>query len=62
MLQRAKDELGGHYRIFETVVRESVRFKESPIAGQSILAYAKTSDGTKAYRSLAEEIDHATPS
>jgi chromosome partitioning protein len=62
MLQRAKDELGDHYRVFETVVRESVRFKESPIAGQSILAYARSSDGAKAYRSLAEEIDHATPS
>jgi chromosome partitioning protein len=62
MLQRAKDELGGRYRVFDTVVRESVRFKESPIAGQSILAYAHASEGAKAYRSLAEEIDHATPS
>ena len=62
MLQRAKDELGDRYRVFDTVVRESVRFKESPIAGQSILAYAKGSDGAKAYRALAEEIDHATTS
>jgi chromosome partitioning protein len=62
MLKRAKDELGGRYRVFDTVVRESVRFKESPIAGQSILAYAHASEGAKAYRSLAEEIDHATPS
>src|SRR5579859_7374282 len=62
MLQRAKDELGDQYRVFDTVVRESVRFKESPIAGQSILAYARTSDGSRAYRSLAEEIDNATPS
>ena len=62
MLKRAKDELGEQYRVFDVVVRESVRFKESPIAGQSILAYANTSDGAKAYRSLAEEIDHATPS
>ena len=62
MLQRAKDELGGNYRIFKTIVRESVRFKESPIAGKSILEYARTSDGAKAYRSLAEEVDHAASS
>jgi chromosome partitioning protein len=59
MLQRAKDELGGTYRIFDTVVRESVRFKESPIVGQSILAYAKSSEGARAYRDLAEEIEDA---
>ncbi len=62
ILQRAKDELGSQVRIFDTVVRESVRFKESPIVSQSINSYAKNSEGAKAYRSLAEEIDHATPS
>lgn len=61
MLQRAKADLGAEYRVFDTVVRESVRFKESPIVGQSILTYARTSDGARAYRSLAEELDHATP-
>lgn len=61
MLQRAQAELGPRYRIFETVVRESVRFKESPILGQSILAYARTSDGARAYRSLAEELENAAP-
>jgi chromosome partitioning protein len=59
MLQRAKDELGSHVRIFETVVRESVRFKESPIVSQSILAYARAGEGARAYRSLAEEIEGA---
>lgn len=62
MLQRAQSELGSRYRIFDTVVRESVRFKESPIVGQSILTYARTSDGARAYRSLAEEIDNAPTS
>ncbi|HLG51253.1 MAG TPA: AAA family ATPase [Chloroflexota bacterium] len=63
ILQRARSELGGQFRIFETVVRESVRFKESPIVGQSILTYARTSDGARAYRSLAEEIEnHASSS
>jgi chromosome partitioning protein len=62
MLQRAQSELGSQYRVFNTVVRESVRFKESPIVGQSILAYARTSDGARTYRSLAEEIDNAPTS
>lgn len=62
MLQRAKTELGARYHVFDTVVRESVRFKESPIVGQSILAYARSSDGARAYQSLAEEIDDASSS
>lgn len=62
ILQRARAELGAKHRIFDTVVRESVRFKESPIVGQSILAYAKSSEGARAYRSLAEEIDNAATS
>lgn len=62
MLQRAKDELGQNYRIFDTVVRESVRFKESPILGQSILQYASNSEGARAYRALAEEVDRAKAS
>jgi chromosome partitioning protein len=64
MLQRARDELGTDYRIFDTIVRESVRFKESPILGQSILTYAPNSVGARAYRQLAEEIANAngTPS
>lgn len=62
ILQRARTELGSRYRIFNTVVRESVRFKESPILGQSILTYARTSEGARAYRSLAEELDNASSS
>jgi len=62
MLHRAKDELGPQYRIFDTVVRESVRFKESPILGQSILQYANNSEGARAYRALAEEVDRGQAS
>lgn len=62
MLERVRSELGPTIRIFDSVVRESVRFKESPIARQSILHYAKSSDGARAYRALAEEIDHAEAS
>lgn len=60
ILERARSELDPRgIRVFETIVRESVRFKESPVANQSIHTYAKSSEGAKAYRALAEEIDRA---
>jgi chromosome partitioning protein len=57
ILEQTKGALGGAVRVFDTIVRESVRFKESPITGRSILAYANSSEGARAYRALAEEID-----
>jgi chromosome partitioning protein len=59
ILEQTRTALGGTIRVFETVVRESVRFKETPITGMSILQYAATSEGAKSYRDLAKEIiDH----
>jgi chromosome partitioning protein len=57
ILEQTRVALGPRLRIFEPVIRESVRFKEAPIQAQSILTYAATSDGANAYRALAEEID-----
>jgi len=57
ILNQTKEALGGKVRIFSAIVRESVRFKESPIRGQSIIAYAGGSDGARSYRQLAEELD-----
>jgi len=59
VLEQTRQALGDRFRIFQTVIRESVRFKECPIKGQSILTYASQSEGARAYRALAEEIDHA---
>ena len=56
-LDQTREALGATYRIFDPPIKESVRFKESPITGQSILTYARRSDGAQAYRKLAEEID-----
>jgi chromosome partitioning protein len=49
---------GAEVKVFDVVVKESVRFKESPIRSESILTYASGSEGARAYRKLAEEIDH----
>lgn len=57
-LETTRQGLGADYRVFETLIRESVRFKEAPITGQSILEYARSSEGAKAYRDLAAEIDN----
>src|SRR6266550_4436498 len=37
-------------------VYDSIRFAETPLTGQSILQYAKESDGAKAYRALAAKV------
>lgn len=43
-------------QVYDFAVRDSIRFAESPLAGQSILQYAGTSDGAKTYRLLAESV------
>ena len=43
-------------KVFPVVIGSSVRFKESPAAGLSILDYARTHDGARAYRELAKEV------
>ncbi|MBI3966431.1 MAG: AAA family ATPase [Chloroflexi bacterium] len=57
ILEQTRSALGSELRVFDTVIRESVRFKEAPINGQTILKYAGTGDGAMAYRALAEEIE-----
>lgn len=43
-------------RVFETVVKRSVKFSESVAAAQPIVTYAGDSPGALAYRELAKEI------
>lgn len=54
--QAVRQHLGDEQRIFETVVKRSVRFPESAAAGQSILAHSPNSQGAKAYRQIAKEL------
>jgi chromosome partitioning protein len=51
---RIKDAFGG--KLFDTVIRKTVRFAEAPVAGEPILTYAPKSLGAMAYRTLAEEV------
>ncbi|MFC1968133.1 ParA family protein [Chloroflexota bacterium] len=47
---------GGKIRVFDAVIHYSVRFKESPAAGETILTYAPHSSGAIAYRQLTKEV------
>jgi len=47
---------GDRIRIFKAIIPSSVRFKEAPAAGKSILTYAPSHDGAQAYRLLTEEV------
>jgi chromosome partitioning protein len=49
---------GTRIKVFETTIPVSVRFKEAPAAGKTILTYAPTSDGAEAYRSFTKEVLH----
>jgi len=42
--------------VFNTVIKETVKFKESSVGGYSILEYAEDSDVAEAYRKLAREV------
>jgi chromosome partitioning protein len=44
-------------QVYDTIIKYTVRAKESPAAGLSILDYDRTHDVAKAYMELAEEVD-----
>jgi len=54
VLSRVQDVFG--HKLFETVIRKTVRFAEAPVAGEPILTYAPKSLGATAFRQLAEEV------
>jgi chromosome partitioning protein len=52
------DKLREHFKdlVFDTVIKETVKFKESSVDGSSILNYASRSEAAEAYRQLAKEV------
>ena len=56
-IQKAiREQYGDGITIFEPVVRRSVRFAESAVAGQSIMAYDPAGPGALAYGAIAKTI------
>ena len=56
VIEVTRKAFGGKIRVFDALIPHSVRFKEAPAAGESILTYAAKSDGANAYRLLTEEV------
>lgn len=56
VLAAIEQQFEGKIRILQPVIKRSVRFAESAVAGQSILAYEPHGPGAEAYRAIAREI------
>ncbi len=52
---------GGEIPLFSAVVRPSVRIKEAPATGRSILKHAPSSQAAQAYRVIAKELEEGIP-
>ncbi len=52
------DELQGvgEHHVFHTIVRQTVKLGEAPLAGRPITSYAGQSEAAKTYRELAREV------
>ena len=58
VIEVTRRAFGDRIRVFDAIIPTSVRFKEAPAAGMSILTYAPRSDGADAYRLFTEEVLH----
>jgi chromosome partitioning protein len=56
ILAAVDNQYGNGIRIFDPIVKRSVRFAESAVAGQSILAYDPKGVGAEAYRQVARDL------
>lgn len=56
VIDSTRGKFDGNIRVFDTVIKMSVRLKESPVSGKSILTYDPTSEAAGAYRKLAREV------
>jgi len=54
VMDRVQEQFGR--KLFDTVIRKTIRFAEAPVAGQPMLTYASNSAGAQAYRQLAKEV------
>jgi chromosome partitioning protein len=54
VLARVEEAFGR--RLFESVIRKTIRFAEAPVVGEPILSYAPTSPGAASYRKLSKEV------
>jgi len=56
VIEVTRRAFGDRIRVFDTFIPTTVRFKEAPAAGESILTYDSRSNGANAYRLLTKEV------
>lgn len=56
VIEVTKRAFSDRIRVFDTLIPTSVRFKEAPAAGGSVLTYAPNSAGADAYRLFTKEV------
>ena len=56
VIEVTRRAFGSRIRVFDTLIPTSVRFKEAPAAGESILTYDSNSAGANAYRLFTKEV------
>jgi chromosome partitioning protein len=54
MLDELRDM--GDHRVFKSIVKQTVRLGEAPLAGRPVTTYASSSDAARSYRELAQEV------
>ena len=48
----------GDHHVFSTIIRNTVKLGEAPLAGRPITSYAGASEAARSYRELAREVIH----
>ncbi len=56
VMEVTRRAFGDRIRVFDAIIPTSVRFKEAPAVGKSILTYDSQSAGAQAYRLLTKEV------
>ena len=59
VLAETKESLGRRYKVFETIIHETVRLKEHHVSGQTITEYDTSSVASTDYRSFTQEFINA---
>ncbi len=59
-IDHARKVFGSNVRVFDTMIKRSVRFPESQASHETILRYDPQGEGARSYRALAEEVQRAT--
>lgn len=60
VVARTREELGDAVKVFDTPIPDSTRFTEASGLGKTVYELAADFEGASAYRTVAEEILHAT--